>query len=125
MEEHGIKTRIAEFVECEFLMYPAPLEAGTYILRLDFRGWYRKRGPALVCYFTNIRSFTGMRLFAWKRNGTNRYCPKKSDVDFREVEDGTFWKCVVEEARTGRLKWSYAYPVDVHDPSFDRYEGHE
>lgn len=124
MEEHGIYTRVEELFNVQHSLYPAPLEEGTYILRLDFRGWYKKRGPALVCYFTNVRHFTGMRLFAWKRmDGTERYCPKKSDVDFRKVKEGTFWKCIIEKTRSGKLKWSYAYELDVHSPEFDRFEG--
>ena len=112
METHVILTKTSELHDYESFCYPPVERAGEYYLRLDFRAWYKKRGPALVCYFTVLKNRTGISLFAWRKMDISKnYSPKKSPVDFRLVKDGTYWHCLVEPTRTGKMKWTYAFEM--------------
>lgn len=113
MNEHGIITNDDERNEYGTLGYMRPDFEGTFRAKLDSRAWPRKnRFPMLICYFT-LDDGREISLLAVRSQKTHGFSPNHTDIDFKHVENGTWWNITIRKTKTGYCTWDSAEPVEV------------
>lgn len=97
------KIRIPHFIE----------EEGIFDVVLIEKMW--GKAVNLICVFKkgNGELFSTT---AWRRSSDDpfpeHYAPKKSDIEFRDVEKGTKWRCIFKKSPNGkRVDWLTAEPL--------------
>ncbi len=83
---------------------PFITEEGIFDVTLVDRAWGRHSN--LICVFERDDG-TLFSVTAWRRHAEDRlpegYAPRKSDVDFSCVQNGTRWRCEFKMSRNGRF----------------------
>ncbi len=113
MNQFGVLTTPQECEGHEEWTYETIKKEGRYELELQFRAWYRKAfSMGLICYFLD-KDGNRVKLFCFRHkvNGEDIYNPKKSEIDFEKVEDGTKWICTVGPSKKGAMEWKDAEMV--------------
>lgn len=91
--------------------YARPDFEGTFRARLEDTAWPRKsRFPMLICYFT-LEDGRGISLLAVRSQKTLGYSPNHTDIDFKYVEEGTWWDITIRKTKSGYCTWDKAEPV--------------
>lgn len=104
MNEYGIITTKEEVEKFDLQDYRLLLGEGEFIGTLDHKHWGEKVN--LICYFTTSEG-EKVKLIVY-RDVNEKYMLYKGNVDFRDAELGTKWKCTYGITKNGKSKWKTA-----------------
>lgn len=108
MNYFGVLTTHEEYATAHLTDYIHLRKPGTYRLHLDCRAWGKRMN--LICFFTELDTGKKFALQCWRHGSI--YNPKRSDINFAEVRDGTNWLCTVGANRNGNPDWVTAEPLE-------------
>ena len=114
MNSYSVLTMPEEFEERDDRSYETLKEEGVFELKLIFRGCYRKAFSMGLIYYFETADGKRCKLFCFRhnKNGEDQYCPKRCEIDFEKVKDGTWWRCAVEKNEKGNYTWVVAETME-------------
>jgi len=91
--------------------YVQPDKPEVFIGRLVSTVWWNKRKRnALICNF-ETEDGRKIALLAFQKE-TGLYGPRYGNVNFKQAETDTLWKCEIKMTRTGHCTWASAEPIE-------------